>query len=217
MVSYCSIQDVEAELRADNNFTSDTIPTKTQVENWIEDASDEVRHIAAQEYDSQTTTGVFDYSHDGDILLPNTPVQSVNKVEYDDSRPTDPANFEELDEGDDYEVYLDRGLVDLYDEHKTFIEGKKRFRVSYDYGTGQIPSRVRGLVSMKVAYRVLQSLLNQHVEDDNTGGETSVGSITIKKPGDYSAKNMRLLRERIAEREERLRDEFGVFRSSVYS
>jgi len=217
MVEYCNASDVEAEIRADNSFSASTTPTLTQVENWIKDASDEVRHIAAQEYDSQTTTDVFDYSKDGDILLPNTPVQSVNKVEYDDSLATDPASFEELDEGDDYEVYLDRGLVDLYHEHRTFKDGKKRFRVSYDYGTGQIPSRVRGLVSMKVAYRVLQSLLNQHVENDNTGGETSVGSITIKKPGDYSAENMRLLRERIAEREERLRDEFGVFRSSVYA
>lgn len=217
MVSYCNASDVEAEVRADNSFSASTTPTLTQVQNWIEDASDEVRHIAAQEYDSQTTTDLFDYSKDGDILLPRTPVQQISKVEYDDSQPTDNASFKTLTEGDEYEVYLDRGLVDLYHEHHTFKAGKKRFRVSYDYGTGSIPNRVRKLVSMKVAYRVLQSLLNKHVEDDNTGGETSVGSITIKKPGDYSAENMRLLREQIAEREERLRDEFGVFRSSVYA
>jgi len=217
MVSYCNASDVEAELRADNSFSSSTVPTKTEVDSWIEEISDEVRHIAAQEYDSQTVTQTFDYEGDGSILLPNTPVDTLSDVEYTDHAETETKNYESLTEEEDYEFYADQGLIDLYDEHANYKTGKKRFRVSYDYGTGSIPARIRRLVAKKTALRVLTSLLNRDLEDENAGSETRVGSITIKKPANYGTENLRMLKSEINDLEERLRDEFKVFRSEVYS
>jgi len=41
MANYISPSDVEAEIRADNAFSASTTPTKSEVEQWIEEASDE--------------------------------------------------------------------------------------------------------------------------------------------------------------------------------
>lgn len=214
-MKYCTLQDVEAELRASENFTSSTVPTKTQVENWIEQESDRITVASNRVYgEEEVTNQLFDYFGEDFLSFDQAPVTEVGSVEYNEGTVTD-TSFVSLTEGSDYILYEDRGQIKFVGEFSP-DRGEQRFRVSYTYGYESTPGRIRRLCSKLVAKRVLESLVSSNVENRNTGGTVSVGSIRIVEPEDYGIGSYRALREEAEKELMSLSSSVSTFRNNIY-
>jgi len=217
-ISYCSPADVEAELRADAAFGPGTTPSLVEVEQWIKDYSNVAEDLTGQTYDLRSVTEFYDYVKDEDcVTLVGSPVQNITSFEYNTEPKEETANYVALSTPEDYLLREKEGVVELHHKDNSFEEKSKAFRVSYSYGLDDVPSRVKLFVQKSVALSVLQSTLNSDVESGTAGGTTKIGSITIKKPSDYGAGNIRVLKEDIRMLRDELKNGFGVFRTGVYT
>jgi len=215
MVSYCDVGDVEAEIRADNAFDNSTVPTQTEVEQWIKEASDYIRDLADREYDSVSVTDEFVHYYGSDFIgLKQAPIQSVSEVEYNAGSISD-TDWQTKTEDEDYTVIKDRGQLKLL---KGFSpkEGLKRFRVDYTYGESDVPATVRMLCTKMVARRVIDSLLAADVNKENAGTDVQVGSIQVKKPADYGVENYKQLKMRIQELKEEVSSGSRSIRTNTF-
>lgn len=215
MASYCDASDVEAEIRADNSFSASTTPTLSTVNDWITEASDEIRDLADKEFGSESVTGEFYHYYGDRVISPrNTPLVSVSDVKYNEDS-LDSPNYVSKTEGDDYTVIKERSQIHLMKGFNPKT-GLKRFKLDYSYGKGSIPSKIKKLCTKMVALRVLDSLLASDVNNENAGSDVQVGSIQVKKPADYGAVNYKLLREEIEKLKDDLETGSRTFRSNVY-
>lgn len=215
MVKYCDASDVEAELRADNSFSSSTTPTLTQVQDWIEAESDDIRHEADAEYGQQSVTDeLIGYFGGRYITIPEAPLVSVSSVEYNQDTIDDP-DWVTKTEGDDYTVFLDRGQLKLIGGFNPKT-GDKRFRIDYTYGRSNVPKRIRKLCAKAVAKRTIETLLESDIETENAGTEVSVGTIEIVKPSDYGAENYRILKQEVQRMRENLGDDVNAYRANIW-
>jgi len=215
MASYISPSDVEAEIRAENPFGASTTPTKSEVEQWIEEASDEVRDVADTEFGSETVTDELYHYYGTNKLAPrNTPLQSVSEVEYNQGDIKD-TDWTTLTEDDEYTVLPNRSQIYFL---QSFYpkEGLKKFRLDYTYGRSSVPAKIQKLVTKMVALRVLDSLLASDVENENAGSDVQVGSIQVKKPADYGVVNYKQLKEQIQQLRDEIKTGSRTYRTNTY-
>jgi len=215
MASYISPSDVEAEIRADNDFSASTTPTKSEVEQWIEEASDEVRDVADTEFGSQSVTDELYHYYGTDKLAPrNTPLQSVSEVEYNQGDIKD-TDWTTLTEDGEYTVLPNRSQIHFLQGFYP-KQGLKKFRLDYTYGRSSVPSKIQKLVTKMVALRVLDSLLASDVENENAGSDVQVGSIQVKKPADYGVVNYKQLKEQIQQLRDEIKTGSRTYRTNTY-
>jgi len=212
MVSYCDVADVQAELRAENAFDGSTIPTDTQVSNWIEQESDRIRRIADQEFGEQSVTDEYHMYAGGGLLPRNTPVISIDELEYNENK-LGSEDWEVLVAGNDFRFLEDKDRIEFVPEFHP-KHGQRRFRVDYTYGYTSTPKRIKSLCAKRVTLRTLKTLLNSDVEQENAGSEVRVGSIQIKKPEEYGTTNLQMLKSEIEMLENELRSGSRSFRTN---
>ena len=141
----------------------------------VTSASAIIQSYCRRQFNSQT----FTEYHDGadlqvpraQIIVKNPPIISVTSV-YDDldQPPTWPAA--DLVSSDDYAVYLDEGIVELYPDY-TFGDGRRNVRVIYVGGYATVPTDIEQAANMLVA-----NIFNR--------GRTGADGLQSERIGDYS-------------------------------
>jgi len=191
---------VAAELRATQDFSATTIPTSTEVTEWIQEASAKINTLAGRTYGETNYTETFDYNGDTNILvLRNAPVISVTSVLYSTTKlGTDTyALSDTKTEDTDYTVYKEEGEIEFLSNWNPQA-GKKRIQVNYTAGYATTPKDVQMLATKQVTKRVLDSLLSKDVNEKKSGKSVSVGSISIVKPADFGVSQYKTLSSDIA-------------------
>lgn len=214
--AYTTVGLVQAELQTATEFSSSTLPTVSDIEEWIAEESAYINGIANTVFGSTLYSSEFiDYDGSGDLILENSPLISVTSVQYN-NYPLGSAlgtswTTKTLDT--DYTVYSDRGIVRLLEDRWTPDPGNKRFCVTYSAGYTTVPYNVRKLATKLVAERVLSTLLQKNINERNDGGSISVGSISIVEPSSYGVASFKQLKADIdALKQEIISKQTGVFR-----
>lgn len=157
--SYSVITDVGNILN--KTFDTTSVPTTSQVEdiiirndNWIDQVSGHnwrSNTVTNEQYDARGTGPKA-----GHILLKNSPVISVDKVEYWDGTAlwvTGKTGFpSEFPSDQTYYSYLPEGKIVW---HKLRLDERLRYRVSYTWGYLTVPDFVRDLSASLAAREVV--------------------------------------------------------------
>lgn len=206
--SYTTLENIQRELRADTSFGSTTVPSGDTVIQWIEEESEQINLDAGYSFDSQIITDEYiDYDGQQYLLLQNAPIQVGTVVlEYNRAAIGQTEDWVTLTEGDDFIVYERSGEILLIRPFEVRHCGIRRFRVAYTSGHIDTPVVVTKLATKMVASRVLNTILQQNIDQGNTGGTIKVGSITIVEPTDVSVGTYKSLQEDI----QRLREQVSL-------
>lgn len=213
MSEYTTLSLVQAELRTTTDFSSSTLPTKSDVSNWIVEESGDIDRLGGRVYSIAPYTETFDYNGTDVLVLKNAPVTSVTSVLYSTSAlGTDTYSLSDTKTEDtDYTVYLDEGEIEFLSNWSP-AEGRKRIKVNYLAGYSQVPTYIQKLATKKVTKRVLDTLLNKDVNEKKSGKSISVGSISIVKPADFGVSQYKVLSSEIAELEKEILDGSSLYR-----
>ena len=215
--AYTTPELVQSELQGASPFTSDTLPSLQDVNDWIEEESAYVNTIAAQIFGSELVEDEFvDLSGDDDILLPVSPIISISSLYYNTRSLTNSqgANWVEKIEDTDFIVYKDVGRIHILRDRWVPHPGRRRVKITYTYGYATAPLTVRMLVSKLVAKRVIDSILYGKLREGDMG-EVSIGTLRVVEPRDLSVSTYRKLDEDIDRLKKRIHDGFKVFRPIV--
>ena len=201
--TYTDASLVASELRATADFSASTIPSLTDINTWITESSAAINTMAGRVYGQTTYSETFDYNGTSTLVLRNAPVISVTNVLYSTSAlGTDTYSLSDTKTEDtDYTSYLEEGEIEPLFSSWTPLCGKKRIQVNYIAGYAETPKDIQGLVTKKVAKRVLDTLLEKDVNEKKSGKSVSVGSISIVKPADFGVSQYKTLSSDIAEAE----------------
>lgn len=211
---YTTTSNVEIELRATESFSTSTNPTLETVTQWIEETDAYIDSLAGRSFERTLRTENCDYNGDEYLVLRNSPIDSIESVQYA-TYPLGSENYPSYDtltEDSEFTAYNDQGrIVWNYNVFRP-TEGRKRFLVSYYSGSSDIPSDVKMLATKMVAQRVLNSLLNSNVNTSNDGGSVSVGSISIVEPASYGVNSYVKLGDTIEQLKQGIIGKFKVHR-----
>lgn len=219
MSQYTTATLVEAELRASEIFSSSTIPTLTQVTDWIEEESSDIDSrlgytLASTQYDVK-----IDYDGGDYIYTKITPVITVDTLLYNTVSigDTDYAtSWVEKTEDTHFFTKKDRGQLGIIWTNWAPTAGQQKINLIYTAGYSTTPLIVQKLATKMVANRVLNTLLSQNVNDRNDGGSISVGSINIVEPESYGVGTYKQLKTEIDELYKKVVNSFGVARFYDY-
>jgi len=199
---YSTLDLVQAELRATEDFSSSTVPTADDVTTWIQQESAEVNQVGGRIYGETTYSEVLDYKGEETLLTSNSPITTVTSVLYStsslgsDTYSLDVTKVEDTD----YTVYKDSGELAIL-SNWTPSDGRKRIQINYDAGFTDIPDTIEKLTTKKTAKRVIDTLLNKDINEKKSGKSVSVGSISIVKPADFGVKQYQQLKTDIGQLE----------------
>lgn len=214
---YTTTELIEAELRATTSFSETTVPTKSTVESWMEEADAYIDRLAGQTFAETTYTELVDYDGSDRIQLKHAPVISVTTVKYSPYAlgSSEYPGWVTKVSGTDYTVRETRGEVEiLYPWTPT--EGSKRIEVVYVAGYKTPPGVVRMLATKLVAKRVLDTLMHKDLNEKQSGKSISVGSISITKPAEFGVNSYRALSVTIEDLKLQLTKGTGVYRYTNY-
>jgi hypothetical protein len=210
-MAYTTLELIQAEIRASTAFSSSTTPTAAQVTTWITEASKELEIISGNVFASTVVSSLYmDYDGSEIIRLPQYPIISVQKVEYNNNGPTMASDYVTLTEGfgNDYLLYSDEGELELINGPKT--PGKKRLRLSYTYGYTSTPAEIQRLATLLASKRVILSLQNS--QGNSEGGDVQIGTIRVSEPSNYSANYIKNMDVEVNSQIENLVSKYKVFR-----
>lgn len=213
---YTDATKIEQELRATTQFSASTVPTLSSVNRWITETENYIDSLAGQSFGSTAATEYFDYDlSDKSIYLRHTPFISLQEVAYNVSALGVVPSYVEKTEDEDFTLYEDDGRIQINPNRwKPDPSHPKAVRVKYTYGYSSVPGRVAMLATKMVAKRVLDTLLFNNVNEANSGGSISVGSINIVEPANYGVGTYKELGTEIAKlKEDVLNQDFKVFRN----
>lgn len=218
-MGYTTPERVKTELGIAQDFGSDTSPTLDEVNDIIEEESDYVDLLSGRIWKEQVHTDVYlDYDGSERILLKNSPIISVESLEYNPYSPGQserPSSWESLTEEEQFTVYPDMGEIVLLLKHVSPKVGRKRFKISYTSGFSEVPKTVEMLTTKRVAYRILQTELKRSIYEKDFGGTIRVGSVQIIQPTDFGASGLTKLQEEVASLESKIIGGFGVYRYDI--
>ena len=211
--NYTTPKLVENELRSQCEFGTNTNPTIQALNTWIEEESRSVDLITGRKFSDKDIVEDVDYDGEDFLILKQSPVTKVNKVEYNKAKEGETPNYIELEEEKNFLVYKDKGTINLIFKFRGYDSGMKKFRVTYESGYEDgVPMDIQRLTTKKVAFRVLNTLINSKMSEGKMGGQITVGAINIVEPSDYGVNSYRNLREEIKSLEEKYEKGMGVFR-----
>jgi len=217
-MAYTTAKLVQQELRAEKQFSATTNPTIGTVNTWISEASAIIDEQAGSVFASTTYTDEYiDYEGSETILLKHAPVVSVTSVSYNNN----PLGSSLGDDWDvkvadtDYSLYENRGELLLLLNNFKPSEGRKRIKVTYVAGYATAPATIQLLATKMVTSRVIESLLNNNVNEGNDGGSVSVGSISIVEPASYGVNSYKQLKSEVDTLMAQVLNGTGVYRYTV--
>ncbi len=212
--SYTDAESVAEELQTTTAFASNTIPSLSTITEWITQESEQVNHDAQVIFGETQYTSFIDYKGEETLTMRYSPIISVEKFEYatvslgTDGYPT----YETKTEDSHFTVYDSSGEITILFNTFSPKEGLKRFKIDYKAGFATVPLIVKKLTTKMVAMRVLNTLINQNLNDRNDGGSINVGSIAIVEPANYGIGSYKQLKIDIEELKLDTSKGFGVYR-----
>ena len=216
--SYTTAENVQAELRSSTAFGSSTVPSLTQVTNWIQEESAQVNRDAGKVYGSTTYSQDIDYDGSERIQLKNAPIITVNSLVYSTSAlgTSTYALSDTKVEDTDYAVYDENGEVMILFGNWSPATGNKRMQINYDAGYNTVPDEITKLATKYVAKRVIDTQLEGDINAKGSGKSISVGSISIVKNSDFGVCQYKELKQDIKDLKQSLVTGFGVHRYTNY-
>jgi len=181
---YTTVADVSSKL---NGVTIDgtSVPTLTTVEGWIEESSNELEVRTGKVWASTLASSVLlDYDGTGYLRVPNAPIVSVTKLEYNkNGLGSDTSDWVELTQG-----YNNDFIVSDDAEIKFFTMpnvGAQRLRITYTYGYAVTPLWIQKLCTDMTARAFISSVVQGDAKEQ--GGSVTVGNISISDPSTFSS------------------------------
>jgi len=194
---YTTATLIEAEIRATTSFATDTNPTLSTINTWIEESTDYINSRVGMSFESTATTDYIDYKGI-DLFLKKSPIISVTSLKYNTAAEGSTKVWATKTEDTDFIVYEEEARIKLVYSNFSPIAGAKNIEVIYNAGYSTAPSRVQMLATKLVSQRVIESLLYDNVNSRNDGGSISVGSINIVEPGNYGVGTFKQLKSDIS-------------------
>jgi len=213
MASYTTAALVEAELRATESFGAGTNPTLDTVNEWIQEESAYINDLGQRIYGTDTKTIYLDYNGEEEIYLDVAPLISIDSFEYN-TADADRGQTESLvskTEGTDFIVKSDLGKIKFTTQFNP-VMGSNKFKITLTYGYASTPLSVQMLCTKLVTDRVLSSLLNDNMNQGNSGGSISVGSINIVEPADFGMGSYNRLQDDVANLKKELINSTSLYR-----
>jgi hypothetical protein len=191
---YTTPELVQAELRAADSFASFTLPSIDAVNEWIEEASEEINHVSGRIYGETEYTEYIDYRGEDRIYLKNAPLIEVETVLYSEAPLGSPEYSLSIlkEEGVDYEPYLEEGYLYLLPSWKPSL-GSKRIQIVYTAGYEVIPKTIQQLATKMVAKRVLDTIIEADLNEQKSGKTTAVGPVRITKSSSFGVSQYKVL------------------------
>jgi hypothetical protein len=222
MATYCSVDDVAAELGG-VSLTASTTPTSTTVSGWIDDAEAEIDLLAGTIFTtSAITTSAYEYSdYDGSgvIKFENYPLISVESIEYEENGLGNASeSWVALTEGrtstGNYIVYPELGVAKLHANStgNNPTVGYRNIRTTYTYGRATVPNTVKHLCAKMAAKRYLDSVASK--TGTSEGGSITIGAISINDPTNYAITRVKALNDEIDMLQKKV---VGDFKTHTYN
>ena len=146
-MAYTTPEMVQYELRADTAFSTDTNPTLSTVNSWITEIDTYIDTLAGRTFGITSHTEDLDCDGSDYIVLKHAPINSITSIQYatfalgDVNYPT----YDTLSEDSEFTTYEEQGKIVWIRENFKPNVGRKRFLVSYDSGSSDIPGDVQML------------------------------------------------------------------------
>jgi hypothetical protein len=113
----------------------------TLLERLINFATDFIEEYCQRRFFKTIYEEIYDGDgFDGVLYLNQYPVTEIIKIEQNDGT-TDNPNWTRLNEGEDYEKYLNEGKIYFYNQ----VKGKRNYKITYEAGYTIIPHDLEGL------------------------------------------------------------------------
>lgn len=169
------------------SITASTVPSTTDVNQWIAEIDSQIELIYGKVYASTAFSSVIvDYDGSGSLRLPFAPVISISSLEYESNGlGSDSANWVSLTEGrnDDYILYNDDGEIMFFGNNRP-VAGYQNIRVTGVKGYATIPDYIVQLSTLLTAKKFIQSTVNSSARKG--GRSISVGTISLSSPSNFS-------------------------------
>ena len=218
MTSYTSASLVKAEVQAKAVFSSDTVPSLSDVNNWIEQNSRIIDSWTNNYFGSETITDEYlDYDGRCVVSLPFQNVLSITSLSYNKAGRGLTPEWVTLEEGFDknYLFYDDVGEVEFLipagvgaSVNPNYSPGSKRFKISYTRGFSEVPKQVERLATLMTAKNVLSASINSR------SGKSSirVGQIMVSSPERFSVQYVNSLNQEIESLKNSIGEGFKTYR-----
>lgn len=221
--SYTTASAVQAELQTTTDFSASTVPSLSQVTTWITEESDRINSVSGTVWGSTAYNEVVNWDGSDIIVLKHSPLISLTRLLYTTAS-IGTSNYgltNTATANTDYVADNEKSVVHLISGSSNgviskFKEGLKTIQVDYTAGYATVPERIQMLAAKKTASRVLTTLLNKDMNDANSGGSISVGSISIVEPAEFGTSRFKTLQSDIADLEMDLIKNTGVYRYTNY-
>jgi hypothetical protein len=180
-MTYCQLTDVTALLN--RTFDDASTPSRSQVTDFIGRADSFIDTFCGHDWQSHASTleyydGTGYGPRAGLIVLKNTPVLSLSKVEYYDGqtwqtcvqgKPNDYPTQQT------YEFYQDEAKIKFY---KLRLDAPQIYRVTYTYGYSSVPTYVKDLSATLTGLAVVAFLSGPAL------ASYFVGDLRVQYPAD---------------------------------
>jgi len=169
MATYCTADDVRRVLQVDFDFSSQKLPTDTDVEASIEEAEDEIDQETQHAWRAVTVTNEFydipiQAYREGvgtPIHLKHRNVRTLASGSGDKLEVWDGSSYEDWlttkTEGRANDYWLDEELGILYIRRYWKYYWKKAIRMTYRYGESTVPKDIRKATAMLAAIDFIMS------------------------------------------------------------
>ena len=217
-MAYTNTDFVASELHTTTSFSNTTIPSEDDVNRWIGEADAKIDNDYGRSFGVTSYTSTMDYTGDDRIQLKHAPIVSVTSFLYSTSKlgSTGYGLTNTATEDTDYAVYTDAGEVLILTQNFQPKSGPKMFEITYTAGYATTPKTVQMLSTKLVAKRVIDSIMEQNLNENNTGKSVSVGSISIVKSSNLGINQYKMLQTDISKLEDDLSKGFGIYRYDSY-
>lgn len=201
---YVTVPEIEARLRT--TFDYSTTPTDAHIQELIEDAQSLIDETAGRTWtaDNIVTNEYQDYNGEGMVVVKKPGLLTVTTLEYTLDSGTTWSTLS----SSAYEVYTDYDSIEFKPDSTTgqvaaIPSGQKKIRVSYTYGSSEVPARIKRLAADIVVVDTVQGIINTSA--NTQGGAVQVGPIRVDDPGMYSLNAIKGMTSSISSRLDGLR------------
>jgi hypothetical protein len=155
MVTYCTADDVRRILQTDFKFSSESLPSNSDVEASIEEAEDEIDQETQHSWRTTTVTDDFydiplDAWREGvgiPIFLKHRNVKDLDSDQGDSLEIWDGSSYEDwlstMTEGRNNDYWVDNTMGILYLRRFWRFYRERAVKISYRYGESSVPKDIR--------------------------------------------------------------------------
>lgn len=215
--TYTTASLVKNELRVTTDFASTTVPSLDTINNWIEEESEFINHLAGKTYGVTEYTEVLDIKPGTDTLyLLNAPIVEVDSVKYSEY-PLGDSNYSlsiEKTEDVDFTVYDKEGVIKTLSWKPQ--AGRKRVEVVYTAGSGVLPLIVQKLATKMVAKRVMDTIIEADLNEQKSGKTVAVGNVRITKSTSFGIAQYQEITREIKDLQDKIVGGTTAFRVPIH-